>query len=75
MYGTEYRSCHIIISKGRTLTEEIVLLQYYSYVGSYLKAVSVIAEIWNSILCFTDIQSLFIYSRNCALFCCRQFLL
>ncbi len=25
---------------------------YYSYIGSYLKAVKAIAEIWNSILCF-----------------------
>ncbi len=26
---------------------------YYSYIGSYLKAVRAIAEIWKSILCFT----------------------
>ncbi len=26
-----------------------------SYIGSYLKAVRAIAEIWNSILCFTAV--------------------
>ncbi len=32
-----------------TLTEK---LYYYSYIGSYLKAIRAIVEIWNSILCF-----------------------
>ncbi len=58
---------------------------YYSYIGSYLKPVRVIAGIWNSILCFYNSseatvatrgrQSVFIYSTNSTQFSCEQFLL
>ncbi len=58
---------------------------YYSYIGGYLKAVRVIAEIWDSILCFysscnqqvnsTYNQCLYIVQTapNCAAssFCCK----
>ncbi len=44
------KKTEILNSEIATLTEEIVY--YYSHIGSYLKAVRAIAEIWNSMLSF-----------------------
>ncbi len=45
VFGGDWIRCMHIHSQKK--------LYYYSYIGSYLKAVRAIAEIWNSMLCFT----------------------